>query len=181
MSKMVCAVMCTAAFACVANCAIAQVAGETKEYKYLSAQGKALASQNKDAPVEHQKALDAIKAGNEARTKGDDAGAYCLYGEAIYTLNLIAEKYPDWNKEVVAKQLKNVTDVSDKLTAVTCKNLEQMKDSQFRLEVWKRQVLILSKLDKIMERLDSLEKEYWDKDDKYIKDIRAILFKRLEK
>ena len=181
MSAVVRVVTCVAIFICAANLSRAQVREETKEYRHLSAEGRAIAAQNKEAPEEYQKALDAIKAGNEARTKGDDAGAYCLYGEAIYKLNLIAEKYPDWKKDTVAKQLKNITDVSDKLTAATCKNLEQMKDAQFRLEAWERQVLMLRKLDKIIERLEYLEREYWNKDDKYIKDIRAILFKRLEK
>jgi len=181
MSAVVRVVTCMAILICAANLSRAQVREETKEYKYLSDKGRAIVAQNKEAPEEYQKALDAIKAGNAARTKGDDAGAYCLYGEAIYKLNLITEKYPDWNRDTVAKQLKNITDVSDKLTAVTCKNLEQMKDAQFRLGVWERQVLMLKKLDNIMERLDYLERVYWNKDDEYIKDIRAILFKRLEK
>jgi hypothetical protein len=181
MSAVVRVVTCMAILICAVNLSRAQVKRETKEYKYLSTEGRAIAAQNKEAPEEYQKALDAIKAGNEAKAKGDDATAYCQYGEAIYKLNLIAEKYPDWNKDTVAKQLKNITDVSDKLTAVTCKNLEQMKDAQFRLEVWERQVLMLKKLDRIMERLDYLEKEYWNKDDEYIKDIRAVLFKQIER
>ena len=78
----------------------------------------------------------------------------------------------------MAKQLKNITGISDKLTAVTCKNLDQMKEAQLRLEVWERQVLILNKLEKIEKKLDEVDSEYWDKWDKYLKDIWQTLLDR---
>lgn len=171
-------IVCAAIFASVAGGACAQTAREPEGSKFLSVAARKISVENKDAPVEYQKALDLVKAGNEAKAKGDDASAYCLYGEAVYRLNLIAEKWPEWNKEAVAKQLNKITDVSDKLTAVACKNLEQMKEAQFRLEVWKRQVLILNKLDKIQKMLDEVDSEYWDKWDKYLKDIWQTLLDR---
>lgn len=161
--------------------AFAQTTKEEKKSAYLSPEGKAIAAEKNDAPGEYQKAVDAITTGNEAKKKGDDASAYCLYGEAIYMLNDITEKYPEWNKDVVAKQLKNIMDVSQKLNAVTCKNLELMKEADFRLSAWQNQARALDKLDRIIKRLDELERIYWDKDDRYIKDIRDLLFKRLDK
>jgi hypothetical protein len=162
----------------VASGAYAQAAKETAKPKFLSAAAKKIAAESKGATAEYQKALNIIKEGNAAKAKGDSATAYCLYGEAVYRLNLIAEKWPEWNKKVVAKQIKNVTDVSDKLTTVTCKNLEKMKEAQFRLEVWKRQVLILNKLEKIQKMLDELDSAYWNKWDKYLKDIWQTLLNR---
>ncbi len=173
-----CVIVFAAAFATVVSGACAQAAGETGGSKLLSAAARKIADENKEAPAEYQKALDLVKAGNAAKAKGDDANAYCLYGEAVYRLNLIAEKWPNWNRDVVAKQLKNITGISDKLTAVTCKNLEQMKEAQFRLEVWERQVLILNKLEKIEKKLDEVDSEYWDKWDKYLKDIWQTLLDR---
>jgi len=149
----------------------AQKSSGEKPFKPLSAAGKAIVAENTEAPMQYRKALDSIKEGNTARAKGDDATAYCSYGEAIYMLNEIANKYPNWNNEMVEKQLKNITEVSNKLNAVTCKNLEKMKESNFRLAVWQRQVLILNKLDKIEKMLENYDNEYWDKWDKYIKDI----------
>lgn len=178
MKKLLCLIACASVYAIVVSGANAQKAGETEGSMPLSAVARKIAVEGKEAPLEYQKALDLVKAGNAAKAKGDDANAYCLYGEAAYRLNLVAEKWPDWNKDAVAKQLKNITDVSDKLTAVTCKNLEQMKEAQFRLDVWKRQVLILNKLDKIEKKLDEANNEYWDKWDKYLKDIWQTLLDR---
>lgn len=169
------------ACACTTVFMLAPVGAYSQEEEYLSKTGKAIAAEKKEAPEDYQRAIDAVKEGNEAKKKGDDAAAYCLYGEAIYRLEHLSRKYPNWEKELVQKQIKNITDVTDKLTAVTCQNLEQMKESQFRLAVWKRQVLMLDKLNKIMERLDYLERQYWERDDKYIKDIRDVMFKRLDK
>ncbi|MCX6357406.1 MAG: hypothetical protein NT045_05960 [Candidatus Aureabacteria bacterium] len=155
----------------------AQVPKEKKGYEYLSAVGKEMAAEKKDAPAEYQNAIDMVNAGNEALKNKNDASAYCLFGEALYKLNEISSKYPNWNKETLEKQVQNIKAVTAKLNAVTCKILDQMKESDFRLETWQRQALILGKLDRILERLDDLENKYWDKDDKYIKDIRQILFK----
>lgn len=173
-----CLIVWAAAFATFAGGARAQATGGAEGPRQLSAVARKIAAEGKEAPLEYQKALDLVKTGNAAKAKGDDANAYCLYGEAVYRLNSIAEKWPDWNRDAVAKQLKNITDVSDKLTAVTCKNLEQMKDAQFRLDVWKRQVLILNKLDKIEKKLDEANDQYWDKWDKYLKDIWQRLLDR---
>lgn len=178
MKKPLCLIAYAAVFAAFMSGAGAQTGGETGGAKLLSAAARKIAAENKDAPLEYQKALDLVKAGNAAKAKGDDANAFCLYGEAVYRLNFIAEKWPDWNKDAVARQIRNITDVSDKLTAVTCKNLEQMKESQFRLDVWKRQALILNKLDRIEKKLDDADSEYWDKWDKYLKDIWQTLLDR---
>lgn len=173
-----CIIVCATVITSVVSGACAQKAKEAEKPKFLSAAAKKIAGENKEASAAYQKALDIIAEGNTAKAKGDDANAYCLYGEAVYRLNLIASRWPDWNKDVVAKQLKNITDVSDKLTAVTCKNLERMKESQFRLAVWKRQVLILNKLDKLEKKFDEVDSEYWDKWDKYLKDIWQTLLDR---
>ncbi|MEJ2744772.1 MAG: hypothetical protein P8123_03660 [bacterium] len=173
-----CVIVCIITLASVGSSARAQSAKEAKGPKFLSAAAKKIAGKNKEATAEYQKALDVIKEGNAAKAKGDSATAYCLYGEAVYRLNHIAEKWPEWNKGVVAKQLKNITDVSDKLAAVTCKNLEKMKEAQFRLEVWKRQALILNKLDKLEQRFDEVDSEYWNKWDKYLKDIWQTMLDR---
>lgn len=175
---LVCIIVWAMVLTSVVGGACAQTAKETGKPKFLSAAAKKITGENNEAAAEYQKALDIIAEGNAAKAKGDDANAYCLYGEAVYRLNHIAAKWPDWNKDVVAKQLNNITDVSDKLTAVTCKNLEQMKEAQFRLAVWKRQVLILNKLDKIEKKLDEADSEYWNKWDKYLKDIWQTLLDR---
>ena len=171
--------LCTVVAACI--CAVwaayifAQTPVEKKEFAPLSPIGKEIVAEKKDAPSEYQNVIDIIKTGNEAKAKGDDASAYCLYGEALYKLNDLADKFPNWKKDMVAKQIKNIKDVSTQLTSVTCKNLEEMKESQFRLEVWQRQVLTLDKLDKIEKMLNGYDRAYWNQWDQWLRDIRAIL------
>lgn len=174
-----CIIFVTIAAAAFAISAAGLYAQETQKgtegYKPISPAMKAVVKEGVEAQAEYDKALENIKQGNDARTKGDDATAYCMYGEAIFRLNNIAEKYPSWNKDLVQKQLKSITDVTDKLTAATCKNLEEMREAQFRLGVWQRQVLLQKRMDDFLKRWDKFEEE-WDQADKYIKDIRDRMF-----
>jgi len=130
----------------------------------------------KQAPQEFQKATEVIKSGNESMGKGDQDSAYCLFEEGVMRLNRIKDQYPEWEKDTVMKQIKNTLEVKNKLEATHCQNLESMKEANFRFNVWRRQVLILRKLDDGLEILKRME-EVQDKDDEYIKDIRQRLFK----
>lgn len=128
-------------------------------------------NEGKNAPEEFTLATDIIKAGNDALQKGEDDSAYCLFDEGVMRLNALKGKYPEWQHDLVMKQIRNTLEVKDRLVTATCKNLEEMKEARFRFMVWQRQVTILRKLDLIQEQLDRMEK-IQDKDDQYIKDIR---------
>lgn len=128
------------------------------------------------ALAEFNAAVEAIRKGNEAQTAGNQDDAYCYYDEAVMRLNGIKGKYPDWERDKVMKQIKNVLDVKEKLVAVVCKDHEEMKQGRFRFLVWQRQVAMLRKLDVIAEKLERMEKEI-DDNRKDIKDIRQVLMK----
>jgi hypothetical protein len=129
------------------------------------------AAKDQAAKEGFQKAVEVIEKGNEALKKGDEDGAYCAFEEGVTRLDGIRMEYPGWEKEKVSQQLENVNKVKIKLNAATCKSLEQMKEGQFRAFLKERLAIMNNKLDILAERLNYLEKEYWDQDDKYIKDI----------
>jgi hypothetical protein len=135
------------------------------------------AKKSEPALEEYNKALEAIKKGNEAQAKGNSDDAYCLYDEAVMRLNGIKGRYPDWERDKVMQQIKNVLEVKTKLVAVVCKEHEEMKEARFRFLVWQRQVAILRKLDIVMEKLEDVEKQV-DENRKDIRDIRDKLFER---
>ena len=129
-------------------------------------------AKDRAAREDFRKAVEVIEKGNEAMKKGDEDGAYCAFEEGVTRLDGIRMEYPGWEKKRVSQQLENVNEVKNKLNAATCKSLEQMKEGQFRAFLKERMAIMNKKLDILVERLNYLEKEYWDQDDKYIKDIR---------
>jgi hypothetical protein len=130
------------------------------------------AASDQSAREDFKKAVEVIEKGNEAMKKGDEDGAYCAFEEGVTRLDGIRMEYPGWEKKRVSQQLANVNEVKNKLNAATCKSLEQMKEGQFRAFLKQRLAIMNKKLNILVERLDYLEKQYWDQDDQYIKDIR---------
>lgn len=136
--------------------------------------GEAIIREVKETPMEFEKATDVIKKGNEALKKGDDENAYCLFEEGVMRLESLKARHPSWEPDLVQKQIRNTAEVKDKLVAATCKNLEEMKEERFRFMVWRRQVVMLKKLDEIQALLEHIE-EQQDEDHEDIRDIRGVL------
>ncbi|MDD5557841.1 MAG: hypothetical protein PHN82_11455 [bacterium] len=126
---------------------------------------------------EYTRALDAIQRGNEAQLQGSPDDAYCLYDEAIMRLNGLKGRYPDWEREKVLQQIKNVLDVKEKLVAVVCKDHEEMKQGRFRFLVWQRQVAMIRRLDVVLEKLDQIEKDV-EENRRDIMDLRDRILDR---
>jgi hypothetical protein len=168
----------TVCVACVAALCLPALSSAQAPEKVKGAEGvskaDAMIQEGKVAPQEFSKATEVIKSGNEALKKGQEDNAYCLFEEGVMMLNEVKSRYPDWEHDLVMKQITNTLEVKDKLVASTCKNLEEMKEARFRFMVWQRQVVMLRKLDLIQEQLDRMEK-LQDKDDTYLKDIRDVL------
>ena len=129
------------------------------------------AEKNEEAVKEFNKAIELIKSGNNALSRNYNDAAYCFFDEAITRLNGIKGKYPDWNREKVIKQIKMVLDTKKKLEGNTTKELEEMKQGRFRYLVWQRQVLILNRLSKLMDKVEKIEEEL-DENQELIKDIK---------
>lgn len=137
----------------------------------LASQSPVAAGKIEGAAKEFQRALDLIKAGNDALARGDDERAYDLYDEAITRLNGIKGKYPGWKGETVKKQIKATVAAKKKLEEKTTQSLEQMKQGRFRYLVWQRQRDILNRLSRLNKKLERLSDEI-DENQELIKDIR---------
>ena len=152
-------------FACVTLCIILS----------FLAPGIALSpGKSEEATKEFKEAVELIKSGNNSLSSNCDDAAYCLYDSAVTRLNGIKGKYPDWNREKVMKQIKLTLDAKKRLEGNTTKKLEEMKQGRFRYLVWQRQVLILDRLSKLMDKLEKMEEEQ-DENQEIIKDIKQSL------
>jgi hypothetical protein len=125
-------------------------------------------SKEKPAAKEFKRATELIDKGNEALKAGNQEDAYCLYEEARLALNAIKGKYPTWQTDKVQKQIKLLLKTQSKLEAGVCAELNQEKESRFRYNVWKRQVLILRKLDQITETIAIMNKDLDDVHDRVV-------------
>jgi len=167
--------LCAAACLAAAAGAPAQESGPAIE-KIRTELSHTVPVKKNPAAEEFEQALDAIKRGNEAQSRGNSDDAYCLYDEAVMRLNAVKGKYPDWERDKVMKQIKNILEVKNQLEAVVCKEHEEMKEARCRFLVWQRQVAILRKLDIVTAKLQDIEKQV-DENRKDIRDIREVIVK----
>ncbi|MDD5557840.1 MAG: hypothetical protein PHN82_11450 [bacterium] len=130
---------------------------------------------SRQALAAYENAIDLVRQGNEAQKRGDSESAYCRFAEAVFLLEEIRENHPEWRKEMVARQIENITKVRDTLTAAECKLLGEMKEDRFRLQVWEQQARILDGIDRLSKRLDRLENEYWRRDQEDMREILDIV------
>ncbi|MDP8248755.1 MAG: hypothetical protein P9M00_11495 [Candidatus Tritonobacter lacicola] len=107
----------------------------------------------KEAPPEKEKSEeeaafdDALDVAKKAGEIGDEGQAFLLYTDALLNLRKIHGKYPDFKPDEVNAKIEEVQNLLKSLEVAKCESLEQEKEGRFRYLVWKRQLLILNKLD----------------------------------
>ena len=137
----------------------------------LVAAGTGIASEKSEAATEFDKAISTINAGRKAMRSGNNESAYCLFMEASMRLSSIKQRFPSWNTKAVERQIAAIRKMQGNVKATTCKILEGMDKDQYRFDTWQRQVLMLDKLNKIVNMLTYITREQ-DRNQEYIKDIR---------
>lgn len=90
---------------------------------------------------------DAVDVAKKAGEIGDEGQAFLLYTDALLNLRKIHGKYPDFMPNKVNAKIKEVQDLLKSLEDAKCVSLQEEKAGRFRYLVWKRQLLILNKLD----------------------------------
>lgn len=109
------------------------------------------AKQKTEEQEEYREALDIV---SKAKDIGNEEQAFLLYTDALLKLRKIRGEYPDFKAEEVEAKVKEVNSLLKDLEDVKCQSLEDEKAGRFRFLVWKRQILILDRIDKLQEETE---------------------------
>ena len=116
-----------------------------KPIQVLPAKEKAEVQEN------YREALDIV---SKAKDIGDEGQAFLLYTDALLKFRKIRGEYPDFKAKEVEAKVKEVNSLLKDLENVKCQSLEDEKAGRFRFLVWKRQILILDRIDKLQEETE---------------------------
>ena len=104
------------------------------------------AAKKAEAEADYRETLDIVGHASEI---GDEGQAFLLYTDVILKLRKIRGQYPDFKAKEIDAKIKEVSSLLVNLEDAKCQSLEDEKAGRFRFLVWKRQILILDRIDKL--------------------------------
>lgn len=105
-----------------------------------------------EAEEAYRQSLEVV---SRAREIGDEGQAFLLYTDALLKLRKIHGQYPAFKAKEVDAKIKEVNSLLASLEDAKCQNLEDEKAGRFRFLVWKRQIMMLDRIDKLQATAES--------------------------